>query len=186
MHQLQTLAFNFLDHDTENLLLRILDLRSSLRQKDQTCTVLTLFWYRNALQKNKLMRNLHHNARTVTCLVARLRTPVPHVFQHFQRIVHQLVALASVNVHHHAHTTGIVLICFVIESFIHLLSDDLQFICDSTKCLFSVFMCTKGCKTDKSFARRAKTRTGSANDMSRAKRHVEEIPRCHALWRANP
>ena len=42
---------------------------------------------------------------------------MPHILQHSQRVVYQLVAFVSVNIHHHAYSTSIVLILTLIESF---------------------------------------------------------------------
>ena len=56
------------------------------------------------------MGYLNHNTRTVASLVARFGTAVLHILQHLQRIVHQLVALASVDVHYHSHAARIVLV----------------------------------------------------------------------------
>ena len=62
------------------------------------------------------MRYLHHDAGTVAGLVARLSAAVLHVLQYTQRIVNQLVTLSSMYVHHHAYSTGIVLITALIKS----------------------------------------------------------------------
>ena len=57
---------------------------------------------------------LQHDARSVARLVARLCAAVLHVLQHLQGLVHQLVALAAVDVHHHSHAAGVVLILWLI------------------------------------------------------------------------
>ena len=60
------------------------------------------------------MWNLYHDASTVAGLVACFGSSVLHVLQHFQRVVHQLMAFAAMNVHYHADTTGIVLVGFIV------------------------------------------------------------------------
>ena len=62
------------------------------------------------------MRNLHHDARTITCLVACFGSSVLHVLQHLQCVVHQLMALATMNVDHHAHTTSVMLVGLAVQS----------------------------------------------------------------------
>ena len=106
MHQLQTLALYFLYHYTKYLLLGL----HVLGQEYQARAVMTLLRYRDALQQNELVGNLHHNTCAVARLVARLGTAVLHVLQHLQGIVYQLVALASVDIHHHAHAASVVFI----------------------------------------------------------------------------
>ena len=110
MHQLQSLALYLLDHHRENLLLLLL----LLWQKNQPRAVLSLLWHWNTLQQNELVRNLQHDACTVACLVARLGPSVLHVLQYAQCLVHQFVALASVDVHHHAYAACVVLILWLI------------------------------------------------------------------------
>ena len=117
MHQLQPLALDLLDHHTQDLLLCLL----VLGQEHQSCTILTLLGYGNTLKQNKLMGNLHHDAGTVASLVTRLSATVLHVFQHFKGIVHQLMAFTSVDVHHHSHTTSVVLIVRLVKPVMCLL-----------------------------------------------------------------
>ena len=106
MHQFQTVTFDFLNHDVQNLILQLF----FSRKKHQSCSVTPLFWHWNALQENKLVRNLHHNASTVTCLVTSFGTTVLHVLQHAQSIIHQLMTFASMYVYHHTHAARIVLV----------------------------------------------------------------------------
>ena len=110
MHQLQTLALYLLDHHRQNLLL----CRLVLGQEHHARAVLSFLGHGDALQQNELVGYLEHDARSVARLVARLGTAVLHVLQHLQGVVHQLVALAAVDVHHHAHTAGVVLILWLI------------------------------------------------------------------------
>ena len=106
MHQFQTITFDLLNHDVQNLVLQLL----FSRKKHQASSVTPLFGHRNALQQNKLVRNLHHNASTVTCLVTSFGTTVLHVLQHAQGIIHQLMTFASMYVYHHTHAARIVLV----------------------------------------------------------------------------
>ena len=64
------------------------------------------------------MWNLNHDAGTVARLVARLGTAVFHVLQHFQCIVHQLVALAAVDVYDHSYAARIVLVFLLVKPLV--------------------------------------------------------------------
>ena len=112
MHQLQPLALYLFNHHRENLLLRFL----VFGQEHQSGAIFSFLGHRYALQQDELMGNLQHDARAVARLVARLGSPVLHVLQHAQRLVHQLVALAALDVHHHAHAARIVLVVGLVES----------------------------------------------------------------------
>ena len=112
MHQLQALALNLLDHHAQYLLLGLL----VFGKENQTCTILTLFWHRNALQQNKLVGNLHHDTSTITSLVACLSATVFHVLKHLQCIVNQVMTLSAVDIYHHTHAASIMLIVRLIES----------------------------------------------------------------------
>ena len=106
MHQGEALALYLLDHHTQYLLLCLL----VLGQKHQSGAILTFLGHGDALQQYKLVGYLHHDAGTVAGLVAGLGAAMLHVLQHLECIVHQLMTLAAVDIHHHAHTTGIVLV----------------------------------------------------------------------------
>ena len=106
VHQLQALALYLFYHHRQDVLLLLL----VFGQKHQSRAVLALLGNGNALQQNKLMGYLDHDARTVARLVSGLGTSVLHVLQHAQRLVHQFVALATMYVHHHAYAAGVVLI----------------------------------------------------------------------------
>ena len=60
------------------------------------------------------MLNLQHDASTIARLVACLGTSVFHIFQNTQGLIHQFVTLASVYIHHHAHTACVVFILSLI------------------------------------------------------------------------
>ena len=63
------------------------------------------------------MRNLEHDARTIACAaVGTFGTTVTHVFQHFQCIVYQFMALVTMNVHYHTHAASVVLVGGVIQA----------------------------------------------------------------------
>ena len=111
VHQLQTLALDFFNHHAQNLLLRLL----VLRQEHQARSILSLLRNGDALQQNKLVRNLDHDASAVTIL-AHLSTAMPHVLQHPQRVVNKFVTLIAVDIHYHTHATCIMLIVTLIES----------------------------------------------------------------------
>ena len=107
VHQLQSLALNFLDHDREDVLLFLL----ILRQEDETRSVFSLLRHRDTLKKNKLMWNLEHDTGTVTRLViSTLCTTMAHVFEYLQGVIDQLMTLVTVDIHHHTYATRIVLI----------------------------------------------------------------------------
>ena len=122
MHQCQSLTFYLFYHHAQYLVLGL----AIFRQEHQSCAVLSFLWHGDALQQDKLMWYLNHNTGTVASLVTGFCTAMFHVLQHLQRIVHQLMALASVNIHHHTHTTSIVLITRLVESFL-LLFECLKF-----------------------------------------------------------
>ena len=107
VHQLKSLTFNLFDHNREDILLFLL----ILRQEDKTCTIFSLFRYRDTLKKNKLMWNLEHDTGTVTRLViSTLCTTMAHVFEYLQGVIDQLMTLVTVDIHHHTYATRIVLI----------------------------------------------------------------------------
>ena len=113
MHQCQSLAFYLFYHHTQYFLLSLL----FFRKKYQSCTILSLFWYWNTLKQDEFVRNLHHDTCTVARLVAGFGTTMFHVLKHSQRIVHQLVTLATVNIDNHSNAAGVVLIRRIIQSF---------------------------------------------------------------------
>ena len=107
VHQLQSLALDLLNHDREDFLLFLL----VFWQEDKTRTIFTFFWYWATLKKNKLMWNLEHDTSAITRLVVgSLSTTVAHIFENFQGVIDQLMALVSVDVNHHTYATRIVLI----------------------------------------------------------------------------
>ena len=111
MHQVEPLALYLLNHDAQYLLLpdRILG------QEHQSRAVVSLLGHGYSLQEDKFMRYLQHDAGTVAGFsVCALSPSVPHVLQHLQRTVHQFVALVSPDVHHHTHTTSVMLVFGVV------------------------------------------------------------------------
>ena len=66
------------------------------------------------------MWNLQENTCAITSLVAGLSTTMLHVLKNTQSIVNQFMALVSVDIHHHADTTRIVLILGTIQSISHI------------------------------------------------------------------
>ena len=115
MHQLQALALYLLYHHAQDLFLGL----HVLGQEHQTCAVVTLLRYGDALQQNELVGNLHHNTCAVARLVARFGTAVLHILQHLQGIVHQFVTLAPVDIHHHAHAASVVFIVWLIKPCVY-------------------------------------------------------------------
>ena len=79
VHQRQPLALYLLNHHAQNLLLLLF----LFGQEYQARAVLSLLGHGDALQQDKLMGNLHHDACAVARLVACLGTTVLHVLQHF-------------------------------------------------------------------------------------------------------
>ena len=106
VHQLQPFTLRFFFHNRKYLLLFLL----ILGKKHQACSVLSLLWYRDALQQNELMRNLNHDASAVARSVTGLGSTMLHVLQHLQGVVHQFMAFCSMNVYHHAHATRIMFV----------------------------------------------------------------------------
>ncbi len=107
VHQLESLTFDFLDHDGEDVLLFLL----VLRQEDEARTIFSLFWHWDTLKKNKLMWNLEHDTCAVTRLVVgSLSTTMAHVLKNLQGVIDQLMTLVTVDVNHHTYATRIVLI----------------------------------------------------------------------------
>ena len=113
MHQCQSLALYLFDDYAQDLLLGFL----FFWKEYQTCTILPLFWNWNTLKQNKLVGNLYHDTSTITRLVASLSSAMLHVFQHLQCIVHQFVALSAMDIYHHSHTTSVMLVVTLVESF---------------------------------------------------------------------
>jgi len=118
MHQLKSLTFNLFNHNREDILLFLL----ILRQEDKTCTIFSLFRYRDTLKKNKLMWNLEHDTGTITRLViGTLSTTMAHILEDLQGVIDQLMTLVTVDIHHHTYATRIVFIGRTVQSFFHFL-----------------------------------------------------------------
>ena len=66
-------------------------------------------------QRGLYQSEYEHDAGSITILTY-LRSAVTHVLKHLQRIIYQLVTLATVDVDYHAHTAGIVLVFALIQS----------------------------------------------------------------------
>ena len=114
MHQLHAFALDFFNHDRQDFLLLLF----FFGQKHQAGAVKSFFGDGNALQQDEFMGYLQHDASAVASLVACLGTPVLHVFQHAQGLIHQFVTFAAVYVHHHAHAAGVMLHICSVESFV--------------------------------------------------------------------
>ncbi|OAV75551.1 hypothetical protein Barb7_00823 [Bacteroidales bacterium Barb7] len=107
MHQRQPFLLNLFYHDAENGGLLFL----FLRQENEASAVLPLFRHGDALQEDKLVWDLHHDAGTVARLVIRtFRPSVTHVFQHFECRFYYLVGLFPAYVYNHTHTAGVLLV----------------------------------------------------------------------------
>lgn len=96
--------------------------KSSLRvfifgQKNETRSITAFFWNRNTLQKNKLVRYLHHNTGTVAGIgIGTLGSTVVHVLEHLQSIFHDLMRFAPVDIYQQTYATGIVFVGRTIQS----------------------------------------------------------------------
>ena len=113
VHQRESLSFCLFHDDAQNRLLPF----GVFGQEDESGTIASLFGNGDSLQEDEFVGNLKHDARSVTgFLVGTFRSAVLHVFQHLERVVHQFVAFASVNVDNHAYTAGIVFVVGAIES----------------------------------------------------------------------
>ena len=83
----------------------------------QPRAVFALFGHGYALQKDKLVRNLEQNARTVASLVVgTLGAAVLHVLENRKRRIDQLMRLVPVNVHNHPHAASVVLILRTVQT----------------------------------------------------------------------
>ncbi|CDA44298.1 unknown [Prevotella sp. CAG:5226] len=92
-----------------------------LWQKDQASTIIALFRNRNALQQNKLVRYLQHDARTITSfVVCALGTAVLHVFKNLQSRINQFMAFPTMNVDYHAYAASVVLVLSAIKPFVKI------------------------------------------------------------------
>ena len=106
---MQSFALYLLNHHAEDFLLHLL----VLGQEHQSCTILSFLWYGDALQEDELMRNLEHDTGPVS-IIADLCPAVPHVLQHVQSVVNELMAFVAVDVYHHPYTTGIMFVYLLI------------------------------------------------------------------------
>ena len=112
---MQPLAFCLFGHDGLYL---ALCLRLAWHEHKSGAIPATL-GYRYALQQDKLVWNLQHDAGTIAIL-AYFGSTVAHVFQHPQCVVNNLVTSVSVQIHNHANATRIVLILVLIKPIIVL------------------------------------------------------------------
>ena len=111
MHQLQSLALDFLYHHAKDFLLCLL----VFWQEHQSRAIFSLFWNRDALQQDELMRYLDHYAGAIT-VSPNFSSTMSHVLQYVKRIVNELMTLVAVDVHNHSNPTSIMLITALIES----------------------------------------------------------------------
>ena len=134
VHQLQALALNLLNHDGQDLLLAFL----VFWQEDEASAVFSLFRYRYALEKDKLMGDLQQYAGTVAGLaVSALGSTMPQVLKNLQSVVYKLVALSAMDVNYHSYATSVMLVGTVVQSIcLHLLMFlcfTYQFVCKINK-----------------------------------------------------
>ena len=91
-----------------------------LWQEHQAGAILALLGHRYALKQDELVWYLQQDASAVACLaVGALCTTVAQVLENLQRVVDEIMALVAVDVHDHAHTTSVVLVGSIIQSFPH-------------------------------------------------------------------
>ena len=64
------------------------------------------------------MRNLNHDSSTITCFVTSLGTAMLHILKHSEGTVHQVVTLSAMDIDHHTHTTSIMLVLTLVQSFV--------------------------------------------------------------------
>ena len=97
-------------------------------QEHESRAVFSFLGHGNALQQNKFVGYLEHDARAVARLVvSTFSAAVAHVLQHGQGVLHQFMTFVAVDVQHHAHAASIVLVCGIVES-VHI---RLVFVCVS-------------------------------------------------------
>ena len=113
VHQGQALLLDLLQHDAQDgRLLRLL-----LGKENQSGAILSLLRDGDSLQQDKLMGNLHHDSRAITCLViGALCATVTHIFQHSQGRFNNVVRLLAVDVDDHTYTTSVMLIGRIVQS----------------------------------------------------------------------
>ena len=111
VHQRQAFALYLLNHHAQYVLLT----GGVLGQKHQSRAILSLLRHWYSLKKYELVGYLQHYARAVAGLVVgTLSTAVAHVLEHLQRVVHEFVALASMDVDNHSYAARVVLVATVI------------------------------------------------------------------------
>ena len=110
VHQPQPLALHLVNHHGEYALLK----RLVLGHEHQARAILALLGNGYALKQDELVGNLNHYSGTVAVL-SHLGSAVAHILENPQRVVYQLVRLATMNIDYHAHSTGIVLVFGTIE-----------------------------------------------------------------------
>ena len=112
MHQCHAFPFDFLSNDAQEVFLFLW----LLGQKHHSGAVFSLFGYRDALQQDKFVRYLNHDAGSVAGLaVGAFGSPVLHVFQHLQGIVYQSVCFCTVQVDYHADTAGVMFVGRIVQ-----------------------------------------------------------------------
>ena len=98
-----------------------------LGQEHHTHPVTSLLRHGNAVEQYEFMRNLHHDASSVTSLeITSLCATVGHVLQHRKTFLDNVMVLAAVNVHHKSDPACIVFVfrrikafCLFVVQFVH-------------------------------------------------------------------
>ncbi len=67
------------------------------------------------------MGNLDHDAGSVTGFPVRtFSSPVAHISEDRQSLVHKLVSLVAADIDNHSHSAGIVFVCRIVQSYAHM------------------------------------------------------------------
>ncbi len=107
VHQEKTLSLYLaVDYSLKSLTVSVI-----LGQEHHPDAIPPLLRHRYAVKQYVFMRNLHHDARTVTRLVVgALRASVCHVLQHLQPLVYYGMMLAAIDLYHKPDATAVMLV----------------------------------------------------------------------------
>ena len=89
------------------------------RQKHHAHAVTPFFGHGNAVQQNKFVGNLYHDAGAVARFgVGTFGTAVRHVFEHCQGFIDNIVRFDAVDVHNQTNAASIVFVCGIVKQTI--------------------------------------------------------------------
>ena len=111
MHELKSLPFDFLNHNAENGLLFFF----LFWEENNSCSIFSFLRHWYSLEQYEFMWNLNHDSSPIAVL-SHFRASVSHVFEHLERIIHKFMTFIALDVDHHANSTSIMLITFLVKS----------------------------------------------------------------------